>query len=129
MNLLAYPLIEGEFTAAAEQAYRRDRRWVAPRAHRFELLNILATNVRAGVVSVAQAEVAWLRVFRLVSTSCDAAPMDVLRLSVQAQTATYDCEYVALAGERRLRVVTNDGGMLRRFPDVAVSIVDFAAGQ
>jgi predicted nucleic acid-binding protein len=49
VNLLAYLLIEGEFTEIAERAYARDRRWIAPRSHRFELLNVLATNARAGI--------------------------------------------------------------------------------
>ena len=129
VNLLVYLLVDGDFTAAAEQAYRRDRRWVAPRAHRFELLNVLATHVRAGSVPLDDADALWRRAFRLVSTPWDVEPMDVLRLSVQSRTATYDCEYVVLARQRRLKVVTNDGGMLARFPDVAVSIADFAAGR
>src|SRR4051794_20038657 len=48
VNLLVYLLINGPFTSDAERAFARDRRWIAPQSHRFELLNVLSTNVRAG---------------------------------------------------------------------------------
>jgi predicted nucleic acid-binding protein len=129
VNLLVYLLIDGPFTEAAEAAYRRDRRWVAPRSHRFELLNVLATNVRAGVVTLDQADEAWREAFRLVSTPWDADQVDVLKLSVESRIATYECEYVVLARQRHLRVVNQDGRMLEHFPDTAVSIADFASGK
>lgn len=130
VNLLAYLLIEGEFTESAERAFARDRRWIAPAHHRTEFLNLLATNVRAKVITSATAEVLWKQSFKLVaSPPTPVDPMDVLRLSIASRVATYDCEYVVLARLRRLRLVTNDGGVLRNFPDVAVSIADFADGK
>jgi predicted nucleic acid-binding protein len=130
VNLLVYLLISGPFTSDAERAFARDRRWIAPRSHRFELLNVLSTNVRAGTIKLDQADVLWRKAFRLVVLpTTDVEPMDVLKLSVNSKVATYDCEYVVLARLRRLKLVTNDGGILRAFPDVAVSIGDFAAGK
>jgi predicted nucleic acid-binding protein len=129
VNLLAYLLIDGEFTELAEKAYARDRRWVAPRSHRFELLNVMATNVRGGKIDLAQAGILFRRAFRMVSTPWDVESMDVLRLSVESRHATYDCEYIVLARQRRLRVVTHDQKMLEKFPDVAVSIELFSSGK
>lgn len=129
VNLLAYLLISGPHTADAERAFARDRRWIAPRSHRFELLNVLSTNIRAGSIKLEQADALWRKAFRLVSTPTEVDPMDVLKLSVDSKVATYDCEYVVLARMKRLKLVTNDGGILRAFPDVAVRIEDFAADE
>ncbi len=129
VNLLVYLIVQGEFTPLAEQALRRDRRWVAPRSHRAELLNVLATNIRAGVIRIETFEELWRRAHRTVATPTDPDPTDALRLSVGSRIATYDCEYVAMARARRLRLVTNDGPMRRAFPDVTVSLEDFAAGR
>ena len=129
VNLLVYLLIDGEFTPLAERALRRDRRWVAPRSHRAELLNVLATTVRAGVIRAGAFAPIWRRAYRTVATPADPDPFDVFQLSVESRIATYDCEYVAIARQRRLRLVTNDRPMRRAFPDVAVSLEDFAAGK
>jgi len=129
VNLLVYLLVSGEFTLLAERALRRDRRWIAPRSHRAELPNVLATNVRAGVVRIETFDSLWRRAYRTVATPADSDPAEVLRLSVESRIATYDCEYVAMARQRRLRLVTNDGPMQRAFPDVAVRLVDFAEGR
>ena len=127
VNLLVYLLVRGEFTPLAERALRRDRRWVAPRSHRAELLNVLATNVRAGVVRADTFDSLWRRAYRTVATPTDPDPSEVLRLSVDSRIATYDCEYVAMARRRRrLRLVTNDGPVQRAFPDVAIRLEDFA---
>lgn len=129
VNLLVYLLIDGEFTEAAERCRLRDRRWIAPRSHRFEFLNVLATNVRAGVIERNNVDELWKRAFRLMVTAQDVDPMNILDLSVASKIATYDCEYVALARDRRLRLVTNDRKVLETFEDVAVSIEDFADGR
>jgi predicted nucleic acid-binding protein len=52
-----------------------------------------------------------------------------VRLSVETKIATYDCEFVVLARRLKLRLVTKDKALLRAFPDVAVSIEDFASGK
>ena len=129
VNLVVYLLVQGEFTPLAEWALRRDRRWVAPRSHRAELLNVLATTVRAGVIRADAFPPLWRRAYRTVATPTDPDPFDVFRLSVESRIATYDCEYAAMARQRRLRLVTNDRPMRRAFPDVAVSLEDFAAGK
>ncbi len=129
VNLLVYLLIDGDFTKSAERVFARDRRWIAPRYHRAELLNVLATNVREGVIPEEMFEKLWRKAFRLVATPTEVEPIETLRLAVASRISTYDCEYVALARLRRLKLVTNDKKVLEVFSDVAVSIDDFAEGK
>ena len=130
VNLIAYLLIDGPFTEAAKGALRRDPHWLAPVLWRHELLNILATSVRENRLTESQAMVVLANAPHFVQDEViEPARMDVLRLSVESRMATYDCEYVVLAQRLMVRLITADKKVLQRFPDVAMSIEDFAQGN
>lgn len=52
---------------------------------------------------------------------------DVLRLVERTGHSSYDCEYVALAEEHGLRLVTGDRRLARVFPNIAVLLEGFVA--
>jgi len=51
--------------------------------------------------------------------------LQVLTLTDSSTCSAYDCEFVALAKQLSVKLVTQDKKMLREFPDVAVSLDDF----
>lgn len=126
-NLIAYLLISGAFTEMAEKVSERDDDWVAPPIWRHELLNVLATSARAGVLTLDKASRLWANAADMVR-EVDVPELAVLNLSVTTNFGTYDCNYVVLARTLAVPLVTADKKMLKRFNDVAVSIADFATG-
>lgn len=50
--------------------------------------------------------------------------MQVLILTDSLHCSAYDCEYVALAKQLSVKLVTEDKKILREFPDVARSLDD-----
>lgn len=50
----------------------------------------------------------------------------VLDLSRRSGCSAYDCEFVALALDAQVPLVTADKKILKAFPEAAVSIEDFA---
>lgn len=125
-NVIAYLLIEGEHTAQAQAVLRRDPVWVAPPLWQSEFRNVLTLYLRRGVLTLPDA----LALYRDAETLMRTMPVDaedILRLVVASTRSAYDCEYVALAEALGVRLVTNDGGVLRDFPQIAVSMEKFTS--
>ena len=128
-NLVAYLLIGGPFTDLSQEALHRDKDWVAPPFWWHEFLNVVATSVREKKLDEGRAMVVIADAPLYVRSYEHERPWDALRLSVESRIATYDTEFVVLARRLMLRFVTSDKAVLKAFPDVAVSLADFAAGR
>jgi predicted nucleic acid-binding protein len=127
-NLLAYLLVSGPLTAAAERVRAKEKIWIAPPLLRYELLNVLARYVIAGQIERDEAARSMKRGVAMVELSVlNPDPITILNLSAQSGCSTYDLQYVWLAEETDLPLVTADRKILAAFPNVAVDITDFAA--
>jgi len=125
VNVLAYLLIPGKYTEAAERLLQQDPVWAVPRLWRSELRNILATYMRAGQMSLADAMLIFQRASELVGAEeYEVETADVLRASEQSKCSAYDCEYLALAQYLDLVLVTADAKLVRAFPGRARSLSD-----
>lgn len=49
----------------------------------------------------------------------------MLRLAQQSGCSAYDCEFVSLAQDLHVQLVTMDKGILAAFPEIAVSLPAF----
>jgi len=117
VNVLAYLLIPGKFTEAAERLFEEDPAWIVPRLWRSELRNILANYLHANQMDLADAALIFQRAAELVGVEeYEVETADVLRLSKQSKCSAYDCEYVALAEFLDLMLVTADGKLAKAFP-------------
>ena len=127
-NLIAYFAIEGERTPASRRVFAKDRVWIAPELWRAEMLSILAGRIRRKEDTLEGTEQDYLYAESLMRSNT--YPVDFRRvLAVVAQTGCsgYDSQYIALAEERRVKLVTTDGGILENAKHVAVSPEQFLA--
>ncbi|HEY0038523.1 MAG TPA: type II toxin-antitoxin system VapC family toxin, partial [Longimicrobium sp.] len=125
-NLIAYLLIRGDRTAEAEAVLLRDPVWTAPLLWRSEFRNVLALYVRQKHLSLRDAVQYMQEAETLLDGNeyqVESAP--VLRLAEQTGRSAYDCEFVHLAQDLGVVLVTSDKRVLQSFPSVAVSIADF----
>lgn len=120
VNVLAYLLIPGKFTASAEQLLEADAAWAAPRLWRSELRNILATYLRSNLLELSDALQLFQRAADILGTEeYEVETTDVLRLSKLGKCSAYDGEYVALAEFLDLPFVTADRKLAKAFPQRA----------
>jgi predicted nucleic acid-binding protein len=125
-NLVAYLLIEGEKTELARQVWTRDPQWRVPPLWRSEFLSVLATSVRVGVIEYAQAVDAWTNAKTLLGR-CEREPggENTLQEAVDHQISAYDAQFVVLAKDLEVKLVTADKKLRHACPEIAVSIEDF----
>lgn len=117
VNVIAYLLIPGQFTARAEALLEADASWAAPRLWRSELRNILATYLRGASMDVQDALELFQRAADLIgSNEFEVDSPTVLRLCKSSGCSAYDCEYVALAEFLDVPLFTADRKLSTAFP-------------
>jgi predicted nucleic acid-binding protein len=127
-NLIAYLNVTGERSRQAEQAFRKDPDWVAPFLWRSEFRNVLALYLRKGYLTLEGAREIMDAALDLMSgQEYDVDSAHVLGLAAESACSAYDCEFVALAQNLGVRLVTVDKRILREFPGTAVSLDSYVA--
>ncbi len=125
-NVIAYLLLPSEHTPAARAAYERDPVWAAPLLWRSEFRNVLATSIHQGHMTLEDAvDVMDVGNELMEGREYAVDSADVLNLASLSACSTYDCEYVALAQELGVRLVTADRRIRRSFAEETVSLPDF----
>lgn len=121
-NLLAYLLIEGEHTAAAQRVLERDAAWAAPALWRSELRSVLVGRLRRGEIGLPEAgEVMEAAELVIGGREYLVESARVFALAVASACSAYDCEFAALAQALGVRLVTSDRAVLRAFPKLAIA--------
>jgi predicted nucleic acid-binding protein len=127
-NLVAYLLIPGQKSALAERILLKDAEWAVPLICRSEMRNILALYMRREGMSLAQALSTMEKAESLWRTREYAVPSDaVLKLTSLSPVSAYDGEYVALADQLGVSLITFDRPIRKAFPDIALDPETFAA--
>ncbi len=125
-NLIAYFLIEGEFTSEAEAVYQQDSDWAAPYLWRSEFRSILALYLRQDLISLAEAkEIMNQAQLLLLKKEWEVESDLVLKLADISGLSAYDCEYVALAQDLNTPLITSDRQIINAFPAIAISLANF----
>lgn len=129
-NVIAYLYLSSDRAVRAEQALLRDSEWAAPLLWRSEMRSVLSLYIRRQRLTLAEAQQVMAEATRLMRDREYAVPSEqVLTLIASSACSAYDCEFVALATDLHVRLVTTDPQILGEYPDVAVSLDDYAAGR
>ncbi len=128
-NLIAYFFLHGEYSDLAEKAFRKDSQWAAPLLWRSEFRSVVVKCIRDGFIAfddavqvVGEAEVLMKAAEYAVES------FDILRLAASANCSAYDAEFVVLARELGIPLVTMDTLILKTFPETAIRLDRFISG-
>ena len=125
-NIIAYLLLPSEHTPAARAAYERDPSWAAPLLWRSEFRNVLATSIHRGHMTLEDAvEVVDVATELMQGREYAVDSADVLNLASSSSCSAYDCEFVGLARELAVPLLTEDRRIRTSFRDLSVRLVDF----
>jgi predicted nucleic acid-binding protein len=127
-NLIAYLLIRGQHNGEAEAVYRKDPQWSAPLLWRSEFRNVLVFYLRRGLIAIDEALETMEQAERLMrGQEFEVESSRVLRLAAGAGCSAYDCEFVALAQDLNLPLVTSDSALIAKFKPTVVSMRAFCS--
>ena len=126
-NTIAYLYLTSSWTPQSEQVFLKDPDWAAPLLWRSEFCNVLALYIRKKLLSLEEALLVMEEATNLIlGREYTVAPSQVLSLTSMSNCSAYDCEFISLAKELDIPLITNDKQILEQFPDIAVSLEKFA---
>ena len=128
-NVIAGLYLPGQHSESIESTMAKDGHWVAPYLWRLEFRNVLSLYLRKELMELEDAKrVAHHAETRMHKREYGSMAERVLDLAKTSGCTSYDCEFVSLAKDLNLRLVTLDKKVLRQFPDIALSPEKFLGG-
>jgi predicted nucleic acid-binding protein len=125
-NLVIHLVVRNENSELAAAVCAADPVWVAPVLWRSEFRNALSKYILFGGMTLDAALVALRSAEEIIGgREYKVSSEQVLDLVVQSKCTAYDCEFVALAMDLGVPLVTTDKQILRAFPKIAVSMEKF----
>jgi predicted nucleic acid-binding protein len=125
-SLIACFAVGNEQSALADAVCAADAVWVAPLSWRSEFRSVLVECMRVAGMNLESAMLA-LRSAEEVTGGREysVSSEHVLELAVRSKCTAFDCEYVALAQDLGVPLVTLDRRVVQAFPKTALSPEDF----
>lgn len=127
-NIISYFYLRGARSEQAQRALQKDPHWIAPLLWRSEFRNVLTLSIRGRHLTLAEAQEIMEESLGMMAGHEHAVRSSyVLRLAAESGCSAYDCEFVALAQDLKLPLLTVDQQLLANFPDVAISLDQYVA--
>ncbi len=126
-NLIVYFAIRDSQSEWADAVYETDSTWVAPLLWRSEFCNALTKYMQFAGMSLEMSLLALHAAEEVINgREYKVSSPKVLELAYKSKCSAYDCEYIALAQDLGVPLVTANKQVLKAFPKMAVSLEKFA---
>ena len=126
-NVLAYLMLEGDRTSAAQELFERDADWRSEAFIMVEFSNILTTYVRTKVLSRDQGLKLLAGAEKLVPVLTSVQNARAVEVATQFGISAYDARFVALAIQMKVKLVTEDAKLRVAVPSWTVSLAGAGA--
>jgi len=121
-NIIGYLYLTSEYSTQVEEVLLKDPEWVAPLLWRSEFRSVLALYIRKQILRFEDAVQIMDNAISLMrGGEYEVASLEVLRLIKESRCSAYDCEFVALALDLGIPLITRDKQILEEFPQYAIS--------
>jgi predicted nucleic acid-binding protein len=125
-NIIGYLYLSSPHSLQVQEVLLKDSKWAEPYLWRSELRNVLALYIRQSRLALNDAQLIMDEALTLMrGREYAITSVSVLNLVAISTCSAYDCEFVALAQDLGVPLVTVDKQILNQFPDVAISLETF----
>lgn len=125
-NVISSLYLSSEYSGLVEQLFMKTSVWAAPILWRSEFRNVLSFYVRKEIITLQDAiEIFETAASLLHQNEYEINSIQVLKLSKESGCSAYDCEFVNLAQDLNVPLVTMDKKLLDAFKETAVSLQEY----
>ncbi len=122
-NIISYLMIPNDkYNQLADALFQKDGKWSSPALWRHEFLSVLSIYLRQNLIDAAGCKSIFREAVDLVVSKPISDSDRVFDIIEGSSLSAYDCEFVALAIENNLPLITEDKKVIREFPHVAFSM-------
>jgi len=119
-NILAHFWLPSDATELCDELYQKDPQWIAPVLWRSEFRNVVTLYLRKELIDLAEAMLIMEKAeLQMKDQQFQVNSVQVLHHASQSSCSSYDCEFVSLAKDLDLALITLDNQLLREFPRLA----------
>jgi predicted nucleic acid-binding protein len=121
-NVIAGMWVPNDMDEWVYKVLKKDDDWVAPLLWRSEFRNILSIYLRKDILELSVVLQTIEEAEQLMGANeFEVNSTQVMSLVSDSSCSAYDCEFVALADDLDVKLVTFDKKIAREFPDIAIS--------
>jgi predicted nucleic acid-binding protein len=127
-DIVAYLLIDGDYTDGAQQLRIRDSDWRSEAFLLVEFTNVLASSIARKRMTLSSAEDFLVKATALFDGKLARIPhASVLAIAARYRVSASDARFLALADQLGSRLVTEDAGLRAAAPRLTQSIAEALA--
>lgn len=124
-NLIVYLYITGDQSTLAQKVLEKDPHWISPPLWQSEFRNVLAGYIRRGMALKQAQQIMKDALAIMENRQIEPSSEKIIELLANSKCTAYDGEFIVLANQIGVPVVTADKQLLDLFPDVAISLEKF----
>jgi predicted nucleic acid-binding protein len=125
-NILAYLMIEGDRTSAAQALHARDPDWRSETFILVEFTNVLTTYVRTKALTHKQGSELLAEAQAIFPTLTSVQHAQAFETATEFGISAYDGRFIAIAKQLRTKLVTEDVKLRAAVPAWTVSLGDMS---
>ena len=126
-NVVVYLLIAGDRTRDAQALFARDPDWKSEAFVLVEFSNVVATYLRAGALSHAQAHALMHQAEKTIGGVVNLPHARALLIAEEFAVSAYDARFLGAAQNLHSKLVTEDTRLREAAPALTMSIADALA--
>jgi predicted nucleic acid-binding protein len=127
-NVVAYLLIEGDYTEAAQELRARDSDWRSEAFLLVEFTNVLVSSIARKRMTLSMAEDFLAKAAALFDGKLGRIPhASVLAIASRHRVSAYDARFLSLADQLGSRLITEDARLRAAAPALTQSLAEALA--
>jgi predicted nucleic acid-binding protein len=125
-SVIASLWVPNDMDELAYKVLKRDPEWIAPMLWRSEFRNVLALYLRKALLELPDVLQAMQEAEELMEPNTfNVNSVQLLQFVHRSNCSSYDCEFVALADDLGIQLVTFDKRICREFPKIAINPLEY----